>query len=333
MELFSPYGNVVQGDLFCSRHINAIRVERPCSDNETHHIESYEIEKRNKSLNRKSTFLNIGFVKLLLWLKNNHKIFRVVFQNKYDIIIIGGGELMSPSFAFALSIWATLISVFQRKAKVILFGVGVTDAGRKDINRISRIIRCSDMVFVRDSASQCKMEKLYNKKAIEIPDVAFVNDFHHECMRQFVLFGITTIGRLLKHGYMYSSVAEYYNHLISEITTFQDKGYDVRLSYTSQEDFNACSHFSDYYSKHTGGAIELVSVKTLDDLIEVTQRAIIVVSPRMHGCILGQLSGAEVRPEIISEKMLSYKNKYLEGFDCLGARNELINRAKIVVEK
>lgn len=240
---------------------------------------------------------------------------------------------MSSSFAFALSLWAIMLSLFQRKAKVVLFGVGVTDAYKKDINRINRLVRRSDMIFVRDAASRCKMEKLYNRDSIEIPDVAFVNDFHQQGAKQGVLFGVTTMKRLLKHGYLYSSVVDYYNHLITEITNLQDEGYDVRLSYTSQEDFKACARFSDYYSKQRGREVELVGVKTLDDLIRVTQKASIVVSPRMHGCIIGQLSGAEVRPEIISEKMLSYKNKYLDSFDCQEARIILMNDAKTVVAK
>lgn len=329
ISLFSPLGEVVQGDI-CEM-----------SNNKKIHILDYDINSlktrlsslltgktwnhNSSNINNLRFITNSSFLKNIRWLKTNRGIYKILLKKKYDLIVIGGGELISPSFAYPLYLWSILIRLFQRKAKVVLFGVGVTDCTDKRKRRqLLSLVKTVSQVFVRDDLSKRNMAGLYSKEAVEIPDVVYVNDFHCSKEKTYTLYGVTTIERILKHNRLYSTENEYFEELFRSIKKLSENE-KVCLFYTTQDDYDACVRFASHCLNAYNFKIEIAHFENLDELIAKVQESVRVYSPRMHGCIIGQLCGADIHPILISNKMKSFKEKYLEGFDIQEARAQLVS--------
>lgn len=328
MTLFSPYGEITQDDISSSDKSNIIRCDELISKYSGSNINnlSYPPKKTKwgvyiiRCLQKKIHFK----IKNIKWLKSNYSIFTVAIKKKFDIIVIGGGELISPSFAFPIYIWSLIIKYLQRKSKLVLYGVGVTECTNiKERRRLARIVNLADSVYVRDKLSRNYMKKLYNRDSKEISDVAFINDFDFSGERIYSLYGMTTIERINKHNILQLSENEYFEYTYNELCQLT-KIDEYKLFYTTKEDCEVCAKFSKYCQINHGRSFDIVRVKDLDSLIAKVQKANVVFSPRMHGCILAQLSGGDVHPILISSKMKSYKDKYLKEFNILQAKTNLI---------
>lgn len=304
ISLFSEYGEITQTDI-CS----------PSKQNVFTYSEAKKTDEEiypNKTVGNHFHLFNMSFIHKLSWIYHNRSNFSVLTK-QYDLIVIGGGELCSESFAFELSIWALLIRLFQKKAKVVLFGVGVTNVDEKSRKRLSRIIKICDCIYVRDNASVLKMKDLYGRDAVEIPDVAFANVIQcksSENKKRLALYGMTTSFRLAKHGYLYSDEKDYWIHSLEQIMMFDSKGYNVQLFYTTKDDYESCIRFMRFCNSERGIDLEIANISSLDDLMRIENESQIVCSPRMHACIIGLLSKCEVHPIVISEKMSQFEAKY-----------------------
>ncbi len=323
VSLFSPYANVHQGDI-CSKVTSV----------------SINLDKFNPhSQQEKSTFFSQylskcchnSMAKNISMLIKNRSIFKVLFNKRFDLIIIGGGELVSPSFSFILMVWFIMIKIFQHKADVVFFGVGVAALENKDVKRLRRMISDAKKIFVRDSYSVKQMELLFNRDAVEIPDVVYANDFIRNEKKTLTLYGITSFARLRKHKSHYSDEKDYFISSFNEIKTLIMRGESVFLFYTSQDDLKACLKFRLFCLEKYHQDIEISYYRSVDELLAILKKTKQLYSPRMHGCIMGQLCGASVHPILISEKMLSYKKKYLNNYDIVHAKQTLFHYSQMVV--
>ena len=86
---------------------------------------------------------------------------------------------------------------------------------------------------------------------------------------------------------------------------------DVSLFYTTQADFNSCVSFNQYCLNKYGVSYPIESIHSLEDLIAAIQNSGIVVSARMHACILATLFSKRVVPILLSEKMKSFNKRYM----------------------
>lgn len=321
ISLFSEYGEITQTDICSSSKQNVLIYSEEQKSDELMHS--------NKTVGFHFHIFNTPFTRRLLRIYRNRSIF-CVLKKQYDLIVIGGGELCSESFAFELSIWAILIRLLQNKPKVILFGVGVTNVDEKSRKRLNRIIRICDSIYVRDKASVLKMKDLYGLDAVEIPDVVFANDIQSkifENKKRLALYGMTTSFRLAKHGYLFSEEKDYWFHSLEQIMMFYSKGYNVQLFYTTKDDYESCVRFKRFCNSEQGGNLEIANISSLDDLMRIVNESQIVCSPRMHACIIGLLSKCEVHPIVISEKMSQFEAKYnqITSRDLLLMRQQLLD--------
>lgn len=323
VSLFSKYGEITQSDICSSSK------QRPLK------TEARGAEGGNSPAKPVAKSREPSFLQRAKWIYRNGPVFSVL-KRKYDLIVIGGGELCSESFAFALSVWALLIRLFQKKAKVVLFGVGATSVEGKARKQLNRIIQLCDCVYVRDSASVKKVKELYGREAEEIPDVAFANDFHCKCLnsaKRIALYGMTTAGRLAKHHYVCSNERDYWCYSLEQIKSISLNGYRVQLFYTTRDDYESCRKFKSFCHSEFGVDIDIADINNLDDLMRIVYDADSVYSPRMHACIIGVLNNCEVHPIVISEKMRQFETKYnqVKPNDIVNMRQHLIRAVNEIV--
>ena len=334
LSLFSPLGEVVQGDI-CDMSIDKKIQISDYDLNSTQKNMSIKSTKKitvnRNSLKNKLCFItNSSYLKNMRWLKANCGIYKILLKKRFDLIVFGGGELINPSFAYPLKLWSILIRLFQSKAVVVLFGIGVTDcADERKKRKLSSLIKIASQVFVRDDLSKQNMVEFYGIEAVEIPDVVYANKFFYSNDRKYTLYGMTTIDRIRNHNKLFSCEKEYFDASYREVLQLSENG-NVKLFYTTQDDYEACVKFAYYCMHNYNFLIEIAKVRTLDDLITILKGSSVVYSPRMHGCILAQLRGAEVHPILISKKMDSYYNKYMNGFNLTEARDTLLKAVNTI---
>lgn len=302
------YGEVVHADLCTSRGTRVISQKV-----------TYNLDRRNSWIKQiKNRLLQLPPPNLhdILWYTKNKDLYKVLKNAKFDLIIIGGGELIGPGiFSVALKYWNRQILRYQQKAKVLFFGVGISsNCTKRDIINMQNVLRLSNDIFVRDTLSKDNLLKNWGLHAQEIPDVVFSQSFSNplssKIIRHGILYGITEFARIQKHAYLpFASKEDYYSYSLKEIMQIKDEV--VTLFYTTQNDLYACHQFQKFYFEKTNIRLKIAEIDTLTKLVNVIEHAKAIYSPRMHACILGMLSGTEIHPILISPKMESFSNKYL----------------------
>ena len=262
----------------------------------------------------KKIISRIGFADVL-WKIENRSLFGILGQRKFDVIFIGGGELVQSNriFPLALDEWTKHIKIKQAQTPIFLFGVGVTKSySPKDKKRVEKALSRIDGFVVRDNTSQKNLKDLFGLESMVIPDVVYSLTFEDSgYKRNCVLYGITNFERIRKYGIYAKSREDYFNKSIYEI----EKLGGARLFFTTRSDREECMRIKEYAQKEKGLILSIVECKDLDGLLIEMQKACDVYSPRMHGCILADLCGARSHPIIISPKMKSYHDTYVHPLD------------------
>ena len=273
------------------------------------------------------------------WKVENRGLFDVLNKVSFDLVLIGGGELVQSNgiFPMALDTWAKLITRKQPKAKIYLFGVGVTSHfSEKDRTHICQMLQSISGAVVRDQASKENLFNLFGIKSTVIPDVVYslkilenkVNNLELD-VRNGVLYGLTNYERIMKYGLYAHSREAYFQKTLDAISTFGGK---VKLFYTTNDDFKECLRFQSY-AKSKSVSIEIAEYCDLDSLFTLLKSKETVISPRMHGCILADLCGCKTEPILISPKMMSYKASYQKPLDIVGMRTRIVEEMRQIIER
>lgn len=278
------------------------------------------------------------FIRIRSWKKNNKGLFDILDKREYDYIIIGGGELIQSNFTFPLALyeWVKRAKKMQSNAKIVLFSVGCTNNfDRFQHILVKKALRNVGAIYLRDTASVENMYNQFKREAKEIPDCVFANSFDFACAKKYIFYSLTTSERLKKHGNVQNNENDYFEDCYKYLDeNFTGRKEDIRLFYTTKEDYGVCLKFLEYVYKKYSQKIETADIESLEDLISELATAETVISPRMHGCILGKLVGAKVVPILISEKMKSYNKKYEnESFKQEQAKELLDGAVKEVLKK
>lgn len=274
----------------------------------------------------------------LAWKVENRGLFGVLNKVSFDLVLVGGGELVQSNgiFPMALDTWTKLIKRKQPKAKIYLFGVGVTSHfSEKDRKHICQMLKRISGAVVRDQASKVNLFNLYGMEANVIPDVVYsmktpeidANTLEFK-NRSGALYGVTNWGRIKKYGLYADSLETYFQKTLDAILAIEG-GAD--LFYTTRDDYCECLHFL-HYAKSRNVKLGIVEYCDLESLFKLLESKSFVYSPRMHGCILADLCGCKTEPILISPKMESYKDSYQKPLDFDGMRARIILELKQILE-
>ncbi len=316
-------GDVAIGKSMChllESHGCTVFHQEFCSLSRTDDIDT-SVRKDN-TINAKRSFSPERLPSLLqkyYWLFHHRSLFANAIFRHFDKVVIGGGELVQcGNFCYALYWWTRLLKLFQPRTGIFLFSVGVFDRWTDyEKKLIALTLRRMSGVYVRDEKSAENMMTFFNVKSKVVPDSVFVNPVEASIQNDRVIYGITPISRFLWHSKiaLFNDINAYYDKCHDDIEKFLASGKDVSLFYTTRADFISCVSFNQYCVEEFGVSYQIESIHTLDDLISAIKNSGIVVSARMHACILATLFSKRVIPILLSEKMKSFNKRYMNRDD------------------
>ena len=170
---------------------------------------------------------------------------------------------------------------------------------------------------MRDEKSAENLRYFFGKQSRVVPDSVFVNPIEKGPISNHVIYGITPFSRFLWHNKiaLYTDIDTFYEKCRTDIEAYLESGKSVSLFYTTKDDLNSCYSFNQYCSHKYGCSYPIAAIQTLDDLLSVIKSSGIVVSARMHACILATLLSKQVCPIVLSEKMKSFVQRYMNKCD------------------
>jgi polysaccharide pyruvyl transferase WcaK-like protein len=245
----------------------------------------------------------------------------VLKNNHYDMVVIGGGQLINSSAKQKISFFALALFIWVKQAKrltgipLYLIGIGVVSrfhAMEKYLYK--KALDNVKAVWVRDKFSQKSLADIFKKPADVIPDIAFFENEYTATPQKsnLALVGIYSYDEYSKKFDVQQTNKEaYYEYWKNKVETFLKQGKTVNLFYTTITDAYETVLFSQYLQKQKMD-IPVAPVNSLPDLNKLLQQAGFVYTARMHALILGLKKGCEVQPYLISQKLQSFADEYID---------------------
>lgn len=276
----------------------------------------YEAQEKYKSGTSNNKSRNKVILRFF-WFVKSISIFHILFKKKYDALLIGGGQLINSNASFPIAIFLWVI-LFKRisKGKIIFFGVGsVNNLTKFDSYLYKKALSNVDLIYLRDLESMDFVYKEFDRESFYTPDVAFlINNFTSNAFlkeKNTVLIGLTDYSRYIKYN-KDKNEDEFLFFWEKLIYSYLNKGYKISLFYTTINDLVEAFKIQEHFKLKFKLNLSIVDVHNLNDFISVISTSQIVVSPRMHALIIGFVYGCEVVPIVISDKIKSFKNQYLD---------------------
>lgn len=275
-------------------------------------------------------FFTVNGSKLKSAFQNLIKMYKISKRN-FDLVVIGGGQLIQSNSTFPLSLylWTLFVKLFSN-AKVVLYGVGVD----KDYDRFKKLLfkrglRRISTFYVRDEFSHQNLKNVFTYNSKVVPDsVLSISKLYTPASKKtkLKLFGITHYGSIKRYKYIDATQIEYLKQQAELLFSLEDNA-DYKLFYNTKTDFVFTLRFQEYLKNTYNYSIDICKTEDLFTYIELVSSAVKVVSSRMHALIIAHSYGIEIIPvkrnnklEVFSE---TYKNLKVE--DCLRANTNAID--------
>lgn len=315
--------------LFTDRNIESISTDLVVLKDSTvldlKNLKMEQIRKNKKHMR----FLNTTAI--IRWFMNKNKLFKVLDENLFDCILIGGGELIQSSkyFPIALYYWVKKAKKKNAHTPIILFSIGVEGKGYTNIQKklLSSTFKLIEKIYVRDENSKKNLLRIFGVYSEEIVDVVFSHRYNRneKYEKLNALLGITSMRRIQRHNLIYNSESNYFSDMYHKYTNLKEKWGSCKCIYSDSSDYLACLNFQNYCRSVYNTEIEIAEYTTLEGFTEEIVNSKIVVSPRMHACIIGLIADKKVNPICISDKMLSFSNKYIQSERNLHELSQIVN--------
>lgn len=258
----------------------------------------------------------------IVWLLKYRKKIKMEFSklqhNKYDLVVIGGGQLIKTKCVFVY-ILLTWIRILKSKldCPILLVGVGA-DTKYSSIERqiYKTILPKFNGIYVRDKKSQDTFEKQFNINTKLIPDLVFTYNKYYpnlnlECKDIFLVM-IYDYNTLKNHFKNKIEREDYYKEWENLIIKNIDNKSKVILAYTSIGDKNESNRFAEYLRENTDIQFQLINTDELDDFVQVLMQTKKVLTGRMHGMILAMNYNCDIIPYVVSPKITSFIEDYVK---------------------
>lgn len=251
------------------------------------------------------------------------KIINILTEEKFDVVAIGGGQLIISSGNFSLSsfsitlFWFSLLIKRYSKAKLLLIAVGVS----KNFNifesfLLSKTLKRVETIWVRDVFSKKILKEKFNIYAKLIPDIAFFDSSKKKKKKkkeELALVGITSYDEVFLRYNKNNKLSkeEYFKELYHIVLKYQKKAFQVKLFYTTITDAKECINFRVFLIEKYNKNIDICKIEDLSSLVSYLDKAKYVYSGRMHALILGLKSKCNVETYLISQKLQSFDEMYV----------------------
>lgn len=272
----------------------------------------------------------------IVWLLKYWPIFKKQFRNNhYDLVIIGGGQLIldNASFPLAIFLWMHLMKGLHRN-KVVLYGVGASAGLTEMDKRLYRSsLKMADAVYLRDHASIKYIRETFGITADYTPDVVFGISRYVPCPPNEK-----------KHTLIAPACFEVYQHAWRNDPEAMDRdayetfwentvmeklrdSHPVKLFYTAEQDVGQTQQLQQALLRNQGVHVELLRLGNLHAYIHELSSAGKVISGRMHALIIAFAFEKELEVFPVSKKLTTFRDEYLKRGNDLGMIQESVESA------
>lgn len=274
--------------------------------------ESIDIVLTNDTSTFKSIIKAVLPVKVKWILKNGKRIFLIYRANKkYDIVLIGGGQLLLNNnyFSLAFYIWTFIF----RKSNIQLLGVGCS-------NNFSRInkhlftvgLKKIKTINLRDQQSIVNFKKYFKFDVFETYDPVFT-------ISSVVLLdetpgtavGISFVNYLDFSKYNNNTKEEYKSCCFKKIKNEFKNNSLVKLFYTTSMDKAFANELQRDLLNNFNISIHVDNSKSVEDLFVLVNTYKKVISSRMHALIIAASYGKEIEAIQFSDKLIGFSNQFI----------------------
>ncbi len=254
------------------------------------------------------------------WLLKNKMKFKNhtnLYIDNYDLMIIGGGELIhTGNFPYVFKEWTKFSQRFSKKT--VLLGVGINSyLSNLEKYIYNKYIKYYDYFLLRDHESIKRAALWFNIKSIFIPDVAFllykyINHKKEEKKeKNSVAIMPFDYNDYLFLGNSKIKESEYNQFWIKLIEQAISNNKKIKLMYTTSGDKIQTQKIENLLNEHKSD-IKIINCDNLENFIEELQATEEVVSGRMHALILGMVTNCKVISVNVSAKIENFNKEYIQ---------------------
>lgn len=296
--------------------------------------------KRDTKSRLRKLLPNISLWGLKYYWNIKNEFTRMSKTNQYDLVIIGGGQLLKTKsvFVYALLTWYKLIKR-HLKCPVVLLSVGADDKFAKLEKMIyKKILPGFNDIYVRDDKSKQSLFREFGITTKYIPDVVFAYSKYYplpNCEdKSSILLMIYNYADARYNFGANHSIYEYYNSWKELLLNNVVQGSKIVLGYTTIEDKRETIKFAQYLKDNSEIDFIITDTDDINQFVEVLAKTKKVISGRMHALLLGMNYGCEPIPYIISSKISTFKKEWIDSeTDIILTRKEIDDTVKKLLEE
>lgn len=262
-------------------------------------------------------------IEAIIDLLNTLRIRRYLKTVSASAAVIGGGELLigqHPGLNSAFFCWTR--ELHKRGIPIVVVGVSrdSTRHPRFDSRYIQALEKCS-YISVRDHSTQNFLQDAFHIRDVQYaPDVVFSyrsiasEDTSVQYKRDLTLCVPMAYSVSLSTFLGVASEDEYFDYILRLITQHTSPTARVAFTTTTREDVDTANRLARYATEH-GLDARYIDAPSLTSFIALLSKTQLVVSCRMHACILGLEYDCKVVPIPIFEKLSVFQKEYADGYD------------------
>lgn len=272
--------------------------------------------------------------KLLMDIFNKKNISKILKNKNYNLILIGGGELLSNHNGFNSSMYLWTKIAKNKNIPVIVYGVsGDTDMSTRNLNRYKKALKLVKKIFVRDEYSKCICKDVYDVESICVPDCVFAykklfdENYFTDSNNKLIVIVPIFYYKAIKDSLNLKNEKEYINYLKKIIHDQELNNQDILITCTDKCDEDICIKlYNDMLkdNRFKNNKILIEGFTNLDDYIKIIKKARIVISGRMHSMILGKIYGAKILPIKFKKKLEVFDKEYTNNSDIESIENKAV---------
>lgn len=270
------------------------------------------------------------------WLIKNYARVIDISKRKYDLVVIGGGQLLlsNATFAIAMFCWVCFLRLFGNK-NIVLFAVG---SGPKfsviDKLLFRYILNNVSDVYVRDQKSQALLKELFGINAKFVYDVAFIHNKIYKVditKKNNILLGLVSLDVYNRYNKERLIKEEFFETWIRFLGENNIQLKDVKLFYTTKNDRDASLEFQKYIFDKYQIKLTLIETNTKEKLVNELAKSEMVISARMHALILGLTYNSKILTYPISDKLKEFYAMFDSNFELLKIQDNINLKIKEIL--
>ncbi|MGJ3355104.1 polysaccharide pyruvyl transferase family protein [Providencia sp. Je.9.19] len=272
-------------------------------------------ENKNKNKNKNKNlfhFLKFVIPYKLRWLLLNYSRIKKTVAQKYDLVSIGGGQLILSNETFAIALFTWVWSLhFTGSKNIILLSIGVGDKF-SFLDRILFKLALNKVkhVYARDLKSIRNLKSIFKVNGMRTFDIAFFHAKNNNTtVGNSIFLGVTDYKVYIKYNPIITR-NEYYDSWVEIINRLQ-KNNTIKLFYTTQSDLDECVKFKEYCRAQYNLNFDIVKTRNLDELNIALSNATTVISGRMHALILAYNLNRNIIAYPISNKLITFNEEII----------------------